>query len=212
MKVLNKHKIFKKLIIIFLSILVLSFCHPKQVEASIGGKLLDPVLSMFVGLSDGAISLLQRLVLDMDSSIISIITSTNTIAKILGIVLAVVVAVAGIVAIVASGGTAVAIVAGVIKVTINAVVVGVVTFSVSSVLANAALPEDFVLPQIKLSPYEIFANQVPLFDVDFFNPMEDVAVDVDDTNVKELKTNIDSSEMQSVLDELRNRYYYISNY
>lgn len=40
-------------------------------------------------------------------------------------------------------------------------------------MTNAVLPEDFVLPQIKLSPYEIFANQVPLFDVDFFNPMDD---------------------------------------
>ena len=53
------------------------------------------------------------------------------------------------------------------------VIAGIVTFCVSDYIANAALPEDFVLPQIKLSPYEIFANQVPLFDVDFFNPMDD---------------------------------------
>ena len=56
------------------------------------------------------------------------------------------------------------------------VIAGIVTFCVSDYMANAALPEDFVLPQIKLSPYEIFANQVPLFDVDFFNPMEDITV------------------------------------
>lgn len=55
-------------------------------------------------------------------------------------------------------------------------IAGIVTFCVSDYMANAALPEDFVLPQIKLSPYEIFANQVPLFDVDFFNPMEDITV------------------------------------
>lgn len=53
------------------------------------------------------------------------------------------------------------------------VIAGIVTFCVSDYIANATLPEDFVLPQIKLSPYEIFANQVPLFDVDFFNPMDD---------------------------------------
>ena len=52
-------------------------------------------------------------------------------------------------------------------------IAGIVTFCISDYMANAALPEDFVLPQIKLSPYEIFANQVPLFDVDFFNPMDD---------------------------------------
>lgn len=54
-------------------------------------------------------------------------------------------------------------------------IAGIVTFYISGYMANAALPEDFVLPQIKLSPYEIFANQVPLFDVDFFNPMDDLS-------------------------------------
>ena len=84
--------------------------------------------------------------------------------------MAVAIVVGGIIAVVASGGTALSIAGSVVTVLKTGLVAGIITFFVSGYIANAVLPEDFVLPQIKLSPYEIFADQVPMFDVDFFNP------------------------------------------
>lgn len=185
MRIFENKSIFKKLIIVLLAIMIFSFCMPKTVRAedSVGGKLLDPIMSMFVGLNDGAISLLQKIVLKTDVSMIEVDSSTKGIAKILGIVVAVTIVVAGIIAVVASGGTALAIAGSVLTVLKAGAIAGVITFCISSYVTNAVLPEDFVLPQIKLSPYEIFANQIPLFDVDFFNPMEN-----------EVKTEIISPE------------------
>ena len=105
MRIFQNNSIFKKIVIVFLIIMSFSFVTPKNIQAKssdkgIGGQLLDPLLSMFVGLGDGAISLLQKLVLQMDGSMIEVDTSASTLAKILGVVVAVVVVVGGIVALI----------------------------------------------------------------------------------------------------------------
>jgi hypothetical protein len=207
MKVFENQRIFKKLIIVFLSILIISIFVPNIVEAKngakgVGGILLDPLMSMFVGLSDGAITLLQKLILHTDGALIQINTSTSGIAKVLGIIVAAVIVVGGIIAVVASGGTALAIAGSVLTVLKTGVVAGVITFCISGYIANAALPEDFVLPQIKLTPYEIFANQVPLFDVDFFNPKKDIETNTEESS-KLLKTGVTSGKLEETLKELR---------
>ena len=191
----------------FLSILVISIFVPNIVEAkngakSVGGILLDPLMSMFVGLSDGAITLLQKLVLHTDGALIQINTSTSGIAKVLGIVVAVAIVVGGIIAVVASGGVSLSIIGPVLTVLKTGVIAGVITFCVSGYIANAVLPEDFVLPQIKLTPYEIFANQVPLFDVDFFNPKKDIETNTYE-NEEALKIGILSENLEETLKELR---------
>jgi membrane protein len=204
MKIFQNRNIFKKLIIVFLSVLLLGFCTPKTVKATsgdeegIGGKLLEPVMSMFVGLGDGAISLLQKLILQTDGSMIEVNTSTKGLAKILGIIVAALVVVGGIAAIVASAGTlSLAIIGPVLTVVKAGVIAGVVTFCVTGAIENAVLPDDFVLPQISLSPYEIFANQIPLFDVDFFNPMEDQSKTVVEkpAKVEEKEITLDYEEI-----------------
>ena len=190
MKIFQNKKLFKKLMIVLLCILLLNFCAPNVAKAvndydSIGGKLLGALLSMFVGLGDGAISLLQKLVLQVDGSMIQVITTTSTLAKVAGIAVAVLVVVGGIVALCAAPA-AVLTFATVLTVVENGVIAGVISFCVADVLNNAVMQEDFVLPQIKLSPYEIFANQVPLFDVDFFNPN-----DASETSYVNLETSTD---------------------
>ena len=201
MKVFENQRIFKKLIIVFLSILIISIFVPNIVEAKngakgVGGILLDPLMSMFVGLSDGAITLLQKLILHTDGALIQINTSTSGIAKVLGIIVAAVIVVGGIIAVVASGGTALAIAGSVLTVLKTGVVAGVITFCISGYIANAALPE------VKLTPYEIFANQVPLFDVDFFNPKKDIETNTEESS-KLLKTGVTSGKLEETLKELR---------
>lgn len=208
MKVFENQKIFKKLIIVFLSILVISIFVPNIVEAkngakSVGGILLDPLMSMFVGLSDGAITLLQKLVLHTNGAIIQINTSTSDAAKVLGLLVAAAVIIGGVVAVVVSGGgLSLTVISGILTVCKTGIVAGIITFCVSGYIANAVLPEDFVLPQIKLSPYEIFANQIPLFDVDFFNPNKEIETNTN-ANKWLIKKGVTSKDLKSTLDELR---------
>lgn len=204
MKVFENQRIFKKLIIVFLSILIISIFVPNVVKAAdgIGGLLLDPLLSMFVGLSDGAITLLQKLVLHTDGAFIPIITTTNNIAKILGIVVACVIIIGGAAAVIASGGTALAIASGMITVIKSGVIAGVITFFVSGYVANAVLPEDFILPQIQLSPYEIFADQIPLFDVDFFNPKNDIETKTEEYIPEVKKKDDDPGEAEDNMSDM----------
>ena len=213
MKIFQNRNIFKKLIIVFLSVLLLGFCTPKTVKANagneegLGGKLLEPIMSMFVGFSDGAISLLQKIVLRTDGSMIEVNTSVKGIGKILGIFVAAAVVIGGTVAVVASGGISLAIVGSVLTVLKAGAIAGVVTYFISSAIAGAVLPEDFVLPQISLSPYEIFANQIPLFDVDFFNPSDDVVVD--NTKTIEIKGDDTTTSRDKYIEgRLKNEYGY----
>ena len=201
MKVFENQRIFKKLIIVFLSILVISIFVPNIVEAKnaakgVGGILLDPLMSMFVGLSDGAITLLQKLILHTDGALIQVNSSTGGIARFLGIFVAAAVIIGGVIAVCAAPEFSVAVIQGVLTVLKAGVVAGIVTFCISDYIANAVLPEDFVLPQIKLSPYEIFANQIPLFDVDFFNPMDKQikTTVVEPEKVEETKIDLDYKE------------------
>ena len=116
--------------------------------------------------------------------------------------MAVAIVVGGIIAVVASGGVSLSIIGPVLTVLKTGVIAGVITFCVSGYIANAVLPEDFVLPQIKLTPYEIFANQVPLFDVDFFNPKKDIETNTYE-NEEALKIGILSENLEETLKELR---------
>ena len=53
----------------------MGFCLPKAVYAEteeIGGKLLDPVMSLFVSLGDGAMTLLQKIIFNVDETLINI--------------------------------------------------------------------------------------------------------------------------------------------
>ena len=51
---------------------------------------------------------------------------------------------------------------------------GVISYPVVSTIFADQLGDTFYLPLYEVSPYEIFADKVALFDVDFFNPKEDV--------------------------------------
>lgn len=47
---------------------------------------------------------------------------------------------------------------------------GTVTFFAVKTISWALLPADIALPLIKVSPQEIFTNQISMLDVNFINP------------------------------------------
>lgn len=204
MKIFQNKNLFKKLIIVLLFITIFSFCMPKVSRASVGGDLMDAVMDLFVGIGDGINTVLSKMILQTDGSFIVVDTETKGVAKILGIIVAAAVIIGGIVLIAASGGAALAVASAVFTVVKAGVVAGVVTFAVTSYLSDATFGEKVVLPSIRLTPYEIFTNQIPLFDVDFFSPMTDLKTE-SSSKEKELKTGISDDDIEKELKNLRNR-------
>lgn len=204
MKIFQNKNLFKKLIIVLLFITIFSFCMPKVSRASVGGDLMDAVMDLFVGIGDGINTVLSKMILQTDGSFIVVDTETNGVAKILGIIVAAAVIIGGIVLIAASGGAVLAVASAVFTVVKAGVVAGVVTFAVTSYLSDATFGEKVVLPSVRLTPYEIFTNQIPLFDVDFFSPMTDLKTESSSKD-KELKTGISDDDIEKELKNLRNR-------
>lgn len=204
MKIFQNKNLFKKLIIVLLFITIFSFCMPKVSRASVGGDLMDAVMDLFVGVGDGINTVLSKMILQTDGSFIVVDTETNGVAKILGIIVAAAIIIGGIVLIAASDGAVLAVASAVFTVVKAEVVAGVVTFAVTSYLSDATFGEKVVLPSIRLTPYEIFTNQIPLFDVDFFSPMTDLKTESSSKD-KELKTGISDDDIEKELKNLRNR-------
>lgn len=203
MKIFQNKNLFKKLIIVLLFITIFSFCMPKVSRASVGGDLMDAVMDLFVGVGDGINTVLSKMILQTDGSFIVVDTETNGVAKILGIIVAAAIIIGGIV-LIAAGGAVLAVASAVFTVVKAGVVAGVVTFAVTSYLSDATFGEKVVLPSIRLTPYEIFTNQIPLFDVDFFSPMTDLKTESSSKD-KELKTGISDDDIEKELKNLRNR-------
>ena len=205
MKIFQNKNLFKKLIIVLLFITIFSFCMPKVSRASVGGDLMDAVMDLFVGIGDGINTVLSKMILQTDGSFIVVDTETNGVAKILGIIVAAAVIIGGIV-LIAAAPASLAVVSTIFTVVKAGVVAGVVTFAVTSYLSDATFGEKVVLPSIRLTPYEIFTNQIPLFDVDFFSPMADLKTESSSKVSKNaLKSGISSEDVAKEFKDLRNR-------
>lgn len=205
MKIFQNKNLFKKLIIVLLLITIFSFCMPKVSRASVGGDLMDAVMDLFVGVGDGINTVLSKMILQTDGSFIVVDTETNGVAKILGIIVAAAVIIGGIV-LIAAAPASLAVVSTIFTVVKAGVVAGVVTFAVTSYLSDATFGEKVVLPSIRLTPYEIFTNQIPLFDVDFFSPMTDLKTESSSKVSKNaLKSGISSEDVAKEFKDLRNR-------
>mgnify|MGYP004522299931 FL=1 len=205
MKIFQNKNLFKKLIIVLLFITIFSFCMPKVSRASVGGDLMDAVMDLFVGIGDGINTVLSKMILQTDGSFIVVDTETNGVAKILGIIVAAAVIIGGIV-LIAAAPASLAVVSAIFTVVKAGVVAGVVTFAVTSYLSDATFGGKVVLPSIRLTPYEIFTNQIPLFDVDFFSPMTDLKTESSSKVSKNaLKSGISSEDVAKEFKDLRNR-------
>lgn len=181
MKVFENRTILKKIVIVLLCILLLSFLIPKTVKADddggIGGKLLNPIMSLFVGLGDGAMSLLEKVVLQKDVSLINIDTSASLWSKIFVFVASLAVMAVAVASVIVTGGaSAIAITLGVAKTVITVGTVAAITFPVTTEIVEGMFPGSFYLPLYSVTPEEIFSNDVLLLDVDFFNPKESYTI------------------------------------
>lgn len=116
-------------------------------------------------------------------TLLNIDMSTNLWEKIGGVIVGVLVGIAVVALIVGTAGAAALILGATISLTLGSVaVVTLVGVSAGLVVGvyydNTFLPDDLSLPMYSISAEEIFKGNINLFDIDFFNPHDEVYIKV----------------------------------
>lgn len=144
----------------------------KRSAALVGGKLLEPVVDLLLGLGDALLSVIQYAIMGTDSAV-TVDTSKSVIAAIALAVVAVVIvglavtSMGGLLAAVAS----LKLIAGAVG--LVKIVAGVSIFYMAYVsVSGKLLPDATLVPTYSISPEEIFRGEILLFDVNIFDPKE----------------------------------------
>ena len=190
MKNFKDTKTYKRIIMALIIIMICAFCFSGKVQAKdsgFGGKLLNPIVDLIVHLGDGCMNLIHSNIYHQGTSTITIDMTPNIIEIVLTIGFGYLVANLVAAALILSAGALAPAFAAVGIASISAGTIIAVSIG-SGIAAGAyfhsnALPDDLELPVYMVSPEEIFSNKINLFDVDFFNPNEDVTVKDKNGNV-----------------------------
>lgn len=187
MRIFANKSIWKKIILIFLLIISISFIQPQPVHASVGGELMKPVCDLLVGLGDGVIKIIHIGILGQDNTLLrvyeggmgNVINIVLKAAAIAVLVITVIMAMPSILAVIGGAATAIS--------SASITVAGIWGGAASLAAAGKALAEagiiagvlffasgsftnQIVLPLYSISPEEIFRNKIPVFDVNFVHP------------------------------------------
>ncbi len=142
----------------------------KEMRQWYGGKLLEPVVDLLLGIGDAVISIVQHAIMGTESAV-----TIDTSLKILYLVAALVLATVAVgLAVIYIGPILaqiailqfVAGAAGVVKLA----VFGTAFFLSYTAMNGAYMPDITLIPTYSISPEEIFEGNVLLFDVNIFNP------------------------------------------
>jgi len=207
MKFFTNKKIWEKIILALIFVLLFQFAVMKPVEADVvefAGKLMSPIMSLLVTLGDGVMSIIHSSIMGVDETLIHVDTSASWWEVILVIVAVIITVACAIGAVIASGGLALFL-GGIALISVGSTLLGsnvlvdlgkdTVNVVASSIGAEM-LPDEMYLPVYSYSPEEIFKGNILLFNVNFFKkPIE----------IKE-KTSIDSETGEERLE-----YYYYSD-
>ena len=182
MKFVTEKKIWQKISIILVFIILFEFIFSSHVRADEkeDNVLLDPVVSLFVSIGDGAMALIQEILLQNTGgeSLIKIDDGNAGFwSKIIVAGVFIVGTALAVISAIPTGGTSVigwvAFAGGVaLTLTVSGSVYAI-SHSLLEKIYSDMFGKTYYLPMYEVSPYEIFANKVLLFDVNFFDPKED---------------------------------------
>ena len=193
MKLFTKKGMILKIAIILVIVILFNFSAPTISYGAdvIGGTLLEPIVDLLLAIGDGAINIIQKLLFNIDYSLVKIAVPEAGFWENFGTAVGAVLGVAAVVAItIVTGGTALAAI-------IPAMVVGGVGAYAGHEIAVEALPQSFYLPIYAISPEEIFQNRIGLLDTNFFNPNQYNKIQtVDGNEVEQVST---AATLQSVI-------------
>lgn len=183
MKFFANKNIFKKIVIILIVIMAISCIVPKVASAGIGGELMSPIMSLFVGIADGINTLIQKFFLHQEPTILVISEGIDLIKVVFGALIGLGIAAFGIltgawvpIVIGAAWTITVAYTAatGATKVNNNPdSTLKLVLQTISSFSAEMLSGDELQLPLIQMSPYEIFSNKGDIFSVNIFKRESD---------------------------------------
>ena len=201
MKFFTNRRLWQKMLIVILVVIMISFVCAKPVSAAwvdIVGTIFNPIMQFLVSIGDVMIDFMQDNILGLGDAFISIDRGSGFWSTVLGIIAAIVViAVAVIAAIFTTTGKVALVMAIMSAITSSigsAAVVGIAT----KVIASAMLPgSTVVLPQIKISPQEIFTNQIAMLDVNFVNPHDSTDFQIPTA------TDADGNRQNTIAQDLR---------
>lgn len=157
-----ERSMIQKIIIALIFLTVFNFVYPyipaygADALESVGGVLLEPLIKLITTICEGVIWVVQSMVLGLPASNIHIEKEGST-AFWAGLAAGAAVVVGLVLSPFTLGASAV-IAAG----AVTAVAVGVIT--------SKMLPDDWYYPVYKISPQEIFSDQVPALHINFINP------------------------------------------
>lgn len=171
MKFYTEKTITNKIIIALVIVTLLNFICPNISSASIGGILFEPIKDILLVIADGVMSIIQAMIYgtNLSVSFLTIKHKDEWQSAAAGILAGIATAVALVAAVVAApftGGLSLGIIIGIAATSAFA------GYVVTQVTANA-IPPTFKLPIFLLTPEAIFANEVPLLDVNFFSETRD---------------------------------------
>ena len=203
MKFYTEKTITNKIIIALVIVTLLNFICPNISSASIGGILYEAIKDILLVIADGVMSIIQAMIYgtNLSVSFLTIKHKDEWQSAAAGILAGIATAVALVAAVVAApftGGLSLGIIMGIAATTAFA------GYVVTQVTANA-IPPTFKLPIFLLTPEAIFANEVPLLDVNFFSETRDgLITDADGNKYIETITQTGQKiKMKSTALELR---------
>lgn len=203
MKFYTEKTITNKIIIALVIVTLLNFICPNISSASIGGILFEAIKDILLVIADGVMSIIQAMIYgtNLSVSFLTIKHKDEWQSAAAGILAGIATAVALVAAVVAApftGGLSLGIIKGIAATSAFA------GYVVTQVTANA-IPPTFKLPIFLLTPEAIFANEVPLLDVNFFSETRDgLITDADGNKYIETITQTGQKiKMKSTALELR---------
>lgn len=184
MKFFMNQSIWKKIVIALLIVLLFNAVIMKPVHADaveFAGKLMSPILSLFVGLGDAILDIIGSTIMGATSSLYQIDMTEDWFEILTTALVAIAAAALVVIAVVATMGLAAVALAAVTGITAT------VTIGMGTVIAAASgaviagvwfndevLPDDLYLPMYTYSAEEIFKNNILLFDVNFFEKAPEI--------------------------------------
>ena len=153
MEIFTNKSLVLKIVIALVIVILFNFCVPTLSHAGIGGTLLGPIVDLLVAVGDGAMLIIQSLIVGFDYSVIRLTDDPPTMFDWLTW----------------TGDVGLHLVNWGAKLFDGVMGIFGQETSVSSV-TDEWVPHNFYLPIYVVSPEEIFQNKIGLLDVNFFNP------------------------------------------
>ena len=157
-----ERSMIQKIIIALIFLTVFNFVYPyipaygADALESVGGVLLEPLIKLITTICEGVIWVIQSMVLGLPASNIHIEKNGST-AFWAGLAAGAAVIVGLVLSPLTLGASAV-------------IAAGAVTAATVGVITSKMFPDDWYYPVYKISPQEIFSDQVPALHINFINP------------------------------------------